>query len=155
MNTLVVYASLFGNTQKIAEAIAETVEQAGPTRLIDLKELTAADLSDVDLLVMGCPVHNANMPHDVRDAVKALPKRSLSGAMMATFDTRYVEPKAGFNAAAPKLAAKLRRLGCKLIATPQAFYIEKSHEGPLVEGEIERAKAWAASLVEKAGAQPD
>ena len=152
MNTLVVYASLFGNTQKIADAIAETVEEAGPTRLIDIKELTAADLSDIDLLVMGCPVHNANVPRDVRDAIRALPKRSLSGVKMATFDTRYVESNPAFNAAAPKLAARLRRLGGTLIATPEAFYIEKSHEGPLIKGEIERAEAWATSLVEKAQA---
>ncbi len=39
-NTLVVYFSKFGNTQKVAEAVAETLESEGAVRVISTDQLT-------------------------------------------------------------------------------------------------------------------
>jgi len=48
--------------------------------------------------------------------------------------------------AAKKLTQKLRKLGGKRIVPPETFHVVE-REGPLYDGEIERAKEWAASLV--------
>ncbi len=47
MNTLIVYFSKFGNTQKIAAAIAKTLESEGSVRVISADRLTASDLNQV------------------------------------------------------------------------------------------------------------
>jgi hypothetical protein len=47
--------------------------------------------------------------------------------------------------APPKLARKLHKLGGKRLAPPETFFV-KDRQGPLYEGEIERAQGWAHLL---------
>ncbi|UCC65682.1 MAG: flavodoxin domain-containing protein, partial [Anaerolineae bacterium] len=53
MNALIVYFSKFGNTRKVADAIAETLESRASVRVVAMDELAISDLNDVDLVVMG------------------------------------------------------------------------------------------------------
>jgi flavodoxin len=146
MNALVVYYSRFGNTQQVAEAIAETLASEGTVRVLSTDQLTASDLTGVDLLVMGTPTHRMNLPEDVRAVLRALPKRVLRGASVAAFDTSYkMSALLARFTAAPKLARELRKLGGRQIAPPETFHVVE-REGPLYDGEIERAKAWAESI---------
>ncbi len=149
MNALVVYFSKFGNTQKVAEAIAEALETAGSSRALSLEQLTASDMSDVDLIVMGSPTHRMNLPEGVRPMLEALPKRILRGTPAAAFDTSY--KMSAFLArftASKKLAQKLRKLGGRRIVPPETFHVVE-REGPLYDGEIERARAWAKMILER------
>jgi hypothetical protein len=50
--------------------------------------------------------------------------------------------------AAPQMAKKLRVRGAELLMPPEGFFVV-DREGPLEEGEAERAAKWAASLREK------
>ena len=52
-----------------------------------------------------------------------------------------------FTAAKP-LNRKLRKLGGIGVVTPETFY-EMEREGPLYEGEIERARDWAQLILER------
>jgi flavodoxin len=147
MNILVVYFSKFGNTQKIAQTVAEELEAAGVVRIVSSDRLAASDLDDVDLVVMGSPTHRMNLPEAVRPVFEKLPKRSLRGARVAAFDTSY--QMSAFLArftAAKKLARQLRKLGGKRIVPPETFYV-MGREGPLYEGELNRAKEWMATLL--------
>ena len=150
MKILVVYYSRYGNTRKVAEAIAQTLQSRGTARALDFADLKAADLSGVDLLIGGCPTHNMNLPTDLRPLLEGLPKGSLKGASIAAYDTSY--QMSAFLArmtAAKRLLPKLRRLGGKPIAPPETFLVGKGKVG-LYEGEIERAKVWANTIVERA-----
>jgi hypothetical protein len=51
------------------------------------------------------------------------------------------------------LAQKLRKLGGKRILPPEIFLVT-GREGPLYEGEIERAKDWANSILAEVKNQP-
>jgi flavodoxin len=147
MNILVVYFSKFGNTQKIAQTVAEELEAAGVVRIVSSDRLAASDLDDVDLVVMGSPTHRMNLPEAVRSVFEKLPKRSLRGARVAAFDTSY--QMSAFLArftAAKKLARQLRKLGGKQIVPPETFHV-MGREGPLYEGELNRAKEWVATLL--------
>ncbi|MGD8966145.1 MAG: flavodoxin family protein [Anaerolineae bacterium] len=146
MNALVVYYSKFGNTRKVAEAIAETLGSEGPVRLIGTDELTPSDLEDADLVVMGTPTHRMNLPDAVRPVFEPLPKGILRATRMAAFDTSYKMSAwlAPFTAAR-KLARMLRKLGGKQIVPPETFRVVE-REGPLYEGEIGRAQAWAETV---------
>ncbi len=66
---------------------------------------------------------------------------------MATFETCYKEPAWQRGAAAKKMAAKARKVGGQLVAEPESFFVV-GREGPLEEGDEERAKEWARALLE-------
>ena len=149
MNTLVVYHSQFGNTEQVAQAIAGVFQGAGAARTLSTERFTAADLQDVDLVVMGTPTHKMNLPQAVRPIFEELPRRSLRGVPIAAFDTSY--RMSAFLArftAAKRTDRKLRKLGGKQLVPPETFHVKDHHEGPLYDGEIERAKTWAESILE-------
>ena len=148
MNALVVFHSQFGNTEQIAEAIAGVFQEAGAAHSLSVDGLTGAELEGVDLVVMGTPTHKMNLPLAVRPAFEALPKRSLRGVPIAAFDTSY--KMSAFLArftAAKRIDRKLRKLGGKRLVPPETFHVHEHHEGPLFDGEIERAKDWAESML--------
>jgi flavodoxin len=148
MNTLVVYHSQFGNTQQIAEAVAGVFQEAGTARMLSAERLTAAELQDLDLVVMGTPTHKMNLPQAVRPVFEELPRRILRGVPIAAFDTSYKMSAilARFTAAR-RLDRKLCKLGGKRLVPPETFHVHDHHEGPLYDGEIERAKHWARSIL--------
>lgn len=148
MNALVVYHSQFGNTEQVAGAIAGVLNEAGAARTLQAEKLTPADLQHVDLVVMGTPTHKMNLPEAVRPVFVELPRRCLRGVPVAAFDTSY--KMSAFLArftAAKRVDRQLRKLGGKRLVPPETFHVEEHHEGPLYEGEIERAKSWAESIL--------
>lgn len=149
VKSLVVYFSKFGNTQKIAEAIAEILRSAGFVHVITTDQLSVSELKDVDLVVMGTPTHRMNLPEVVRASFEILPRRILRSASVAVFDTSYKMSRwlTPFTAAR-KLAHRMRRLGGKSIVPPETFHVVE-REGPLYEGEIERAKTWATLILKR------
>jgi flavodoxin len=147
MDALVIYLSRFGNTRTVAEAIGEALAAGGRARLIEAVALTPADLNGVDLVVMGSPTHRMNLPQELRPWLESLPRRLLRGKWVAGFDTSYRMSRwlAPFTAAR-KLDRKLRKLGGRRAARPETFHVV-DREGPLYEGEIDRARAWARSIL--------
>jgi flavodoxin len=148
MNALVVYHSEFGNTQQVAEALAEVLQGAGAARTLSAEQLTAEDLQDIDLMVMGTPTHKMNLPEAIQPIFESLPRRILRGVAIAAFDTSYEMSAilARFTAA-KRVDRKLRRLGGKRLVPPETFHVHRHHEGPLYDGEIERGKAWAETIL--------
>ena len=149
MNAVVVYFSKFGNTRKIAETIARTLGSEGSVRVICSDQLTSSDLNEVDLVVMGSPTHRMNVPEAVRSVFETLPRRILHNTPVAAFDTSYKMSRwlAPFTAAG-KLDKKLRKLGGKRVISPETYHVVE-REGPLYDGEIERAQVWAESIIEQ------
>ncbi|UCD98140.1 MAG: flavodoxin family protein [Chloroflexota bacterium] len=147
MKSLVVYFSKFGHTQQIAERISSELANHGTVNTISSDQLVVEDLKDVDLVVMGTPTHNMNLPEAVRPVFEQLPKRILRGMPVAAFDTSYkMSAFLSRFTAAKKLARKLRKLGGKRIVPPETFHVV-ARQGPLYEGELERAQDWASSIM--------
>jgi flavodoxin len=147
MNALVVYFSKFGNTRQVAEAVAEALHTAADARVLDAEQLSAADLDGIELLVMGTPTHKMNLPLALRPVLDSLPRHVLDGVAFAAFDTSYdMNWLLRQFTAAKRLGRKLRRLGGKQLVAPETFLVV-DREGPLFEGEIERAGEWAATVL--------
>ncbi len=147
MRTLVAYYSVFGSTQKVAEIIAAGLKANGPVRVVSLDKLAAVDLKEVDLVVMGTPTHYNGIPKAIRPVLESLPRRILKQKPAAVFDTSRKQSGWWVKfTASHRLASKLRRLGGKLVVPPQSFLVE-GREGPLLEGEVERIKAWPAKIL--------
>jgi hypothetical protein len=68
------------------------------------------------------------------------------GVCAAAFDTRMGGRRALTGSASHGIARRLHRRGYEVIST-DSFVVKRS-EGPLADGELERARAWGARLAE-------
>jgi flavodoxin len=150
---LIVYFSKFGNTRKLAEAIAETLKQAGGTRVVSIDQLAASDFEGVDLVMVGTPTHAFSVPQVVRAALAALPPGILAGKSVAAFDTTVRPWPLRWMRASPKRLRRLRQMGGQPIASPQTFFVKMhntqgtSETDLLLEGQIAQAREWAAMIL--------
>jgi flavodoxin len=137
MKTLIVYDSKFGNTQIVAQALAETFNC--PAHLAG--EVNPGDLTAYDLLIFGSPTHGGFPSEAVHQLLNAV--QSLKGIKAAAFDTRTKTTIFGY--AAPKIHRELGKKGAHLLVPPEGFYV-LGKEGPLAQGEVPRAVQWAESI---------
>jgi hypothetical protein len=139
MNALVIYDSRYGNTERIAEAVALAVQEALPTRLAAVDEIDdcEAALRDVDLLVIGGPTH----------------RHGIDGIRVAAFDTRARGSRVLTGSAAVRIGRLVRRHGAWLVVPPASFIVE-STTGPLQRGELDHAREWARDVLRAVGIRP-
>ena len=149
MNVTIVYFSKYGNTQKLAEAMADSLSNKAVTHLYPLDQLPDSNWHKADLILMGSPTHKMNLPEAAKPVLASLPCKILPKTPVAAFDTSYkMSPWLSRFSAANKLVSKLRRLGGKLIVDPETFYV-MGKEGPLYEGEVQRGQSWALTILER------
>lgn len=145
MRALVVYDSVWGNTERIARAVGAGIETAGEVRVARADSVEVADLDGVGLLVVGAPVQGGRPTKPVQEFLSRL-KRLPGGTKVAAFDTRIGMRWVGiFGFAAPRIANVLQAKGGTPAAGPEGFIV-MGKEGPLKDGEIERATAWGGGL---------
>jgi flavodoxin len=144
MNALVVYESTYGNTEKIARAIGAALADHGPT---EVRPSTEAEVipPGTDLLVVGGPTHAHGMDKSLKAYLDRLPAAAVAGIAVAAFDTRLGWPAVLSGSAARGIAKQLGRKGGRRLVEPGSFVVEGG-EGPLAEGELARATAWAEEL---------
>ncbi len=111
-----------------------------------MSEVGSALLRPFDLLVVGGPTQNSTATRAILSFVEGIPAQALVAANVATFDTRYQSFLATLlGSAASKIADAIKRRGGTLVAPPEGFIVN-GKRGPLKEGEVERAAAWAKGL---------
>ena len=148
MKALIVYDSIYGNTEKIARAIAETITPSDEVKVLRAGEANPSELASIDLLIVGSPTHAGRPTPAIQDLLNKVPKLSLQGINVAAFDTRIPTKLVRvFGYAAGRIAGNLKRKGGTLIASPEGFFVTGS-KGPLKEGELERAAGWAKGILE-------
>ena len=166
IRALVVYESMFGCTEKVAQAVAVGLVEAGATvEVHDVRASRAHGLPAFDLLVVGAPTHafSLSRPATRRDAVRqgapagvqqtglrewisALAwSEAAAGRPIAAFDTRVSRVRRFPKAAAIRAAHLLSHQGFRVVARPEGFVVEDLH-GPVASGEAERARAWGRRL---------
>lgn len=166
MGAVVVYESMFGNTEAVARAVADGIAPVMPVEVVDVG--AAPPLSDLraDLLVVGAPTHafGLSRPSTRQDATgrggrpsaaakgirEWLESADSADLRVATFDTHVKKPnlpgRAGHAA-----ERRLHRIGCEVVARAVSFYVD-GYSGPLLPGELERATRWGADVARLATA---
>jgi flavodoxin I len=145
MKILVIYDSVYGNTEKVARAIGGAI--ASDVKVINAKEAKPSDMEGLDILIIGAPTQGGRPTQDMQNFLKDISKTDIKGLKFASFDTRISARWVGiFGYAAGRIAKNLRKKGADLIKDPEPFFVNGT-EGPLKEGEIERAAAWAQEVV--------
>jgi flavodoxin len=149
MKTLIVYDSQYGNTEQVARAIADALGGSA----VRAGQANAAAVKEYELLIAGSPTQGGRPTPALKAFLQAIPAGGLKDVKVAAFDTRV--PSQGvflkillgvIGYAAGKIDAPLRAKGGTQAAAPEGFYV-KGKEGPLQDGELERAAAWAKGLV--------
>jgi flavodoxin len=148
MKALIVYDSVYGNTEKIAKAVAEAITPSNEVKVLRVGEANPSELASVNLLIVGSPTHAGRPVPAVQDFLKKVPELSLKGISVAAFDTRISKKIVGvFGYAAGRIAGNLKKKGGTLIASPEGFFVTGG-QGPLREGELERAAGWAKGILQ-------
>jgi hypothetical protein len=164
MRVLIVFESMFGNTERIAGAVAEGLAAHADVEVVEVGEAPSDLDDDLDLLVIGAPTHGHGLsrPTSRQTAARQAPTGVVSariglrewldslpgqrpGPSAAAFDTRIDKPRWLTGSAAKAAAKRLRRSGCTLAAAPESFYVAAT-AGPLRDGERERAHRWGSML---------
>jgi flavodoxin len=155
VKALVLYDSKFGNTERIAEAVALALQESVPTRLASIADVgdCAEALAGVDLLLVGGPTHRHGISVPLRETLERLEGPAFGGMRVAVFDTRPHGTRLLTGSAAVRLARLLRRRGAWLVVPPASFVVE-SAEGPLERGELEHARDWALEVLQAVGVYP-
>lgn len=160
---LVVYESMWGNTEQVARAIASGLGQTLSVEVTEVSSAPAEPGAELDLIVVGGPTHAFSMSREstradaldrgashgrrdkgLRDWLEALSNRPRR-QQVVSFDTR-VEKMRHLPGSAAKSAARIaHRHGFDRAAEVRSFYVADL-EGPLLDGEVERAEAWGRQL---------
>ena len=144
MKAVVVYDSVYGNTEKIARAIGGAL--SGDVKVVAAGKAGPADLQSLDLLIVGAPTQGGRATPAAQEFLSELSGETVKGITVAAFDTRISAKWVGiFGYAAGRIARSLKGKGGNLAVPPEGFFVI-GKEGPLKEGEIERAVAWVQAV---------
>jgi flavodoxin len=155
MNALVVYDSVFGNTEKVAQEIGAALARYMQVKVSSVGEVEAAFEQGLGLLVVGSPTRSFRPTEAVTNFLNNMPKNLLKDIQIAAFDTRlaletidssalrFIVDKGGY--AAKTIVKTLEKKGGHLLAPPEGFLVT-GEQGPLKDGELERAEKWGEKL---------
>ena len=156
MKALVIYDSQYGNTEKIAQALGASSGSQVQVETLHVSNVKLEQLAGLDLLVVGAPTQRFRTTPAMLDFLKSLPANSLKGVRVAAFDTRlslndiesstfrFIIKTGGF--AAKHIGDALKKRGGVLILPPEGFLV-KDMQGPLIDGELDRAADWARRII--------
>jgi hypothetical protein len=168
---VVVFESMFGNTERVARAVAAGLaEQADVDVVRAGPGVTLRD--DVDLVVVGGPTHAFGLSRPstrvsagqqgageaaadgmgIREWLDTLPEPTWHGPATAAFDTRIRKPGVP-GSAARSAARRLRHAGLPVVVPPMSFWVHGTG-GPLLPGEEERACSWGRELAQTVARVP-
>lgn len=146
MNTVVVYDSQYGNTERLAQTIAGALRAFGPTQAVRVGSDHPVLLQNADLLIVGSPTQGFRSTPAIQAFLGSLSSHQLRMLAIACFDTRF---RGGLwkHSAAPHMVRQLRSMGAGPVVPPESFFVKAmKKEGPLLPGEAERAITWALTI---------
>lgn len=174
MSIVVAFESMFGNTRQVAAAIAEGLAPYGPAVVMNINESGAqAAAETAGLLIVGGPTHVHGMSRAKsregardweKDPAKNVTLEPLAPGtgvrewmstlekvpkLCAAFDTRMNIARIVSGAASSSIERALVKHGSRTVLPAASFVLSK--DNALEEGELDRARAWGASVGEASG----
>ena len=157
MKARIVYDSVFGNTEKVAQAMGDALASRMDAAVVKVGEIDPDQVTDAQILIVGSPTRAFSPTPNTRSFLKQIPGNGLEGVKVAAFDTRVSLDDVDsailnvfvklFGYAAKPIAKRLQRRGGNLVLEPEGFIVNGT-EGPMKEGELERAAAWARQVAD-------
>ena len=129
---MVIYDTKFGNTEKIARALALGIEkQRVKVDCVKADEVDVDKLVEYNFLAIGGPTHTFGVSKPMKAFLEKLKSVDIKGKKAFAFDTKLKSWWAG--SAGKRIEKTLKRLGMSIVK-PHSSAIIKGSEGPLEEG---------------------
>jgi flavorubredoxin len=148
--TIIIYESIYGNTKKVANAIAEGIRESGQVECAVAKTGEVHhtdDLARYDAILFGCPNHNQEPARNMLKFIERASIVDLEEKMGAAFDT-YTGGNRGI--ALGKLEEAIaQKMPCVKFVTEGFSAKVEDRKGPLTEGELQRANEFGRHVAEK------
>lgn len=162
----IVYESVFGDNEALATAIAKGLGRTMEVSLLSVQKAGLTLEGGLDLVVVGGPTqgfglsrestrqgvheYSANLPLPeigvgewLNDLTLGPGQAPLAAAFGTNIGTPFWVRRLGKSA--KKIEAKLKKKGFQLFTGSQVFLVE-TPTGPLIQGEIERARRWGEKM---------
>lgn len=171
MHAVVIFESMFGNTEEIARAVADGLTPDFDVTLVNVDDAPTSPAEGVDLVVVGGPTHAFGLSRSQtrKDAAGRVAGNVVSrrtglrewldatgpagaNVLAAAFGTRVTKASWAPGSAARGAEKRLRRHGYRIAGKTRDFYVEDTL-GPLAAGELESAREWAAELASNTAAR--
>jgi flavodoxin len=156
MKALIIYDSVFGNTEQIARAIGNALGSEEEVDVLRVGDVKPKQLTGLQLLIVGSPTRAFRPTPAIIKLLGSIPQHGLEGVKVAAFDTRIALSDVDsrilpvlvkvFGYAAKPISDRLEKKGGEVTIPPEGFFV-KGTEGPLKEGELERAADWATQII--------
>jgi flavodoxin I len=150
MKSFIVYDSKYGNTKTVAENIMQALTDEGiETDIGYAKEVEPQKLLCFDALIFGSPNHMGKPSRTITKFLDSLVEIQLNAKAAAAFDT-YFQRERNFGKAMRKLEKHIsQRLPDVALVTPGLSVRVAGVNGPIVEGELPKAKEFGKKLAER------
>ncbi|MBN2853617.1 MAG: flavodoxin domain-containing protein [Clostridia bacterium] len=154
MNILIIYDSVFGNTEKVAQELYDTLKENNKVEIRKVDKMNTTMVKEIDLIILGSPTRGFSPTKPMTQFVKSL-ETDNDAMKVAIYDTRIdymqiksrlarnIVHKGGY--ANQKMAKVIKNKGIRVVEPLEAFYVIES-EGPLKDGELKRAKDWIEKI---------
>jgi hypothetical protein len=160
---LVVFESMFGNTERLAYEVATGLGEYAVVTLREVTTTPSLESGGYDLVVIGAPTHSFGLSTTrsraeawrrggrmgvikpgVRDWLASVSMRDMAPTV-ATFDTRPAAARGLPGSAARAIHRRVRSGNAPVVLPPKHFYVHRERQ-PIAATELLDARAWGQSL---------
>jgi menaquinone-dependent protoporphyrinogen IX oxidase len=122
MKAIVLFDTLFGNTEKIANSLTKGLRERGiEAECVNISAVKLEDLSRYDLLALGAPTRAFTAAKPMKDFLSRLESADLRGKLGFAFDTKIDNRLSG--SAAKYIEKNLEAMGVGLVRPRSSAFI--------------------------------
>ena len=143
---LVLYYSRTGNTERMANAVAEGAQRNGTVEVELNYHVDAENLSSYDAILVGAPTYHHDMPVEFKNLFEqaAVAGISLKGKMGAAFGSY------GWSGEAPKLILEIMKFKFEMQVVEQSLLAKYLPDSTVLNACKDLGKRVSESLMNKA-----
>ena len=149
MKVLIVFDTKHGNTQKVAELIADGINsiEGNETEVVNVNDFDLNEGKTYDLLIIGSPNHVGSHVKSIKKLIKNLSSANVKASSFAAFDT-YMSKD--FEKAVKKMEKQIsENLPNSTKALPGLSIKVGGMKGPIVEEDLSKCKDYGIRLAKK------
>ena len=149
MKVLIIFDTKHGNTQKVAELIADGLNsvEGNETEVVNVKGFDINKDKTYDLILIGSPNHMGSHTKNIKKFISNLSSTTVKVNLFAVFDT-YM--KGDFEKAVKKMEKQLtKNFLNSTMALPGLSIKVDGMKGPIVEEDLSKCKEYGIKLAKK------
>ena len=148
MKVLIVFDTKHGNTQQVADLIADGINsvEGNETEVMNVKDFKLSENKTYDLILIGSPNHVGSHVKSIKKFIKNLSSASVKASSFAAFDT-YMSKD--FEKAVKKMEKQIsENLPDSTMALPGLSIKVGGMKGPIVD-DLSKCKEYGIKLAKK------